>query len=73
MRIERLPADLAGELDEHDDARRFFEGLTPTSRRSYVEWIGGARGTKARECRIAEVVDLLTSGWAARPERRIAA
>lgn len=59
-----LPEDFAEALSA--DARGFFEGLSYTHQREYVEWIEGAKRSATRTRRIGKAVDLLRAGQKAR-------
>jgi hypothetical protein len=55
-----LPADLAAAMDA--DAQRFFDSLTPSQKRWYVEPIEQAKKPETRERRIVKAVGMLHEG-----------
>lgn len=58
----KVPADLKRALDRSAKARATFEGLSPSHRREYVEWIEEAKRSETREKRIATTVEWLEEG-----------
>jgi hypothetical protein len=64
-----LAEDIAAALDAAPAAAAFFDSLAQFYRRAYLRWIDGTKRRPAlRAARIAEVVDLLTSGIKQRPK-----
>jgi hypothetical protein len=57
-----VPPELVAALGDAPDARAFFDGLAPTHRRSYAEWIAGAKRPETRERRLARAIELLRAG-----------
>lgn len=57
-----VPADLAAALARDAKARRFFDGLTPSHRREYLEWILEAKRPETRAKRLATTVEWLAAG-----------
>lgn len=57
-----VPEDLAAALAEADDAREFFDGLTPGYRLEYVEWITEAKRDATRRKRLETTVQWLGEG-----------
>jgi hypothetical protein len=56
------PADLAAALKRNAKARATFEGLPPSHRRDYVEWIVEAKRDETRQRRLAQAVEWLAEG-----------
>jgi len=52
-----VPPELAALLD--DDLRGFFDSLSFTHRREYVEWITSAKREETRRRRLAKAVEML--------------
>lgn len=52
--------DLTAALDGDAAARRFFDGLSYSHRREYVEWIEEATRPETRQRRIAKAVTMLS-------------
>ena len=52
-----VPPELAELLD--DDLREFFDGLSYTHQREYVEWITSAKREDTRQRRLAKAVEML--------------
>jgi hypothetical protein len=56
------PDDLAAALSTRPDARVFFDELSYSHRREYVEWIEEAKRAETRARRIAKALDMLARG-----------
>lgn len=56
------PHDLADALGKDAKARATFDGLPPSHRREYVEWIVGAKRDGTRRRRVAQAVAWLAEG-----------
>jgi hypothetical protein len=54
-----VPDDLAAELKKHKTAMQFFEQLSFTNKKEYVQWIVGAKKEATREKRLKETLDRL--------------
>lgn len=63
-RVVVVPADFAAALNRDVGARRFFDGLTYTSKRWHVRSIEGAKTSEARLRRIGKSVTMLRGGRA---------
>ena len=57
-----MPPDFQEALDRDADARRFFDGLSPSNKQRAVLSIEGARTTETRLRRIAKAVETLREG-----------
>ena len=57
-----LPADFEHALKGEQDARKFFETLTPFQSNTYLEWITSAKKAETRAARIQEAVEMLKAG-----------
>ena len=57
-----LPSDFAAALATHPEARRFFDGLTHSQRRAFVEPIEDAKKPETRERRLKRAVTALREG-----------
>lgn len=55
-----VPSDLAAALDP--PARAFLEGLAPSHRREYLEWITEAKRPETRANRVAQSAEWLSQG-----------
>ncbi|HNS51177.1 MAG TPA: YdeI/OmpD-associated family protein [Anaerolineae bacterium] len=53
------PSDLAAALDADPEARAFFEALSYTHRREYVEWIVEAKRPETRDRRVRQALEML--------------
>lgn len=60
-RIVELPEDLKLALDKNKDAKDFYESLSYSAKRKYVQWITSAKKIETREKRINEAVIKLES------------
>jgi hypothetical protein len=61
-RVMEPPDDLAQALSLDDPAREFFDTLSYSHRRAYVDWITGAKKPETRERRIGQAVEMLGEG-----------
>ena len=59
----RLPEDFAVALKQHKDAAVFFETLSFTNRKEYVEWIVSAKKVETRIERVKRSIDRLLNNW----------
>ena len=57
-----VPQDFAAALREAPQAAAFFEGLAPSHRREYLEWITDAKQDATRARRIAQALEWLAEG-----------
>jgi hypothetical protein len=55
----KAPDDLATALSAAPEAAAFFESLSFSHKRSYVDWIVGAKKDETRQRRVAQAVELL--------------
>ena len=55
----KAPEDLAQALRESPEAEAFFESLSFSHKRSYVDWIVGARKDETRQRRVVQAVEML--------------
>jgi uncharacterized protein YdeI (YjbR/CyaY-like superfamily) len=58
----RVPADLSAALRRSAKAKAAFDGLSPSHRREYVEWIVEAKRPETRQRRIATAIEWITEG-----------
>jgi hypothetical protein len=63
-RAVALPADFAAALDRDPEARRFFDGLSPSRKQWHVTSIEGAKGAETRKRRIGKSVAMCREGRA---------
>ena len=61
-RVVEVPADLAKALTKSKAARAFFESLSFSNQRAYVDWVESAKKSETRNARVASCVDMLESG-----------
>jgi hypothetical protein len=57
-----VPPDLAEALEPETEAARFFDGLSYSQKRWYVEPIDQAKKPETRERRVAKAVEMLKAG-----------
>jgi uncharacterized protein YdeI (YjbR/CyaY-like superfamily) len=57
-----IPADLAKGLAKNKKAKATFEGLSPSHKREYVDWIESAKREETRLKRIATTLEWLAEG-----------
>lgn len=55
-RIVEVPEDLAKAMGENPGAKEFYESLSYSGKRKYVNWINGAKKVETREKRIFEAM-----------------
>jgi uncharacterized protein YdeI (YjbR/CyaY-like superfamily) len=58
----QLPPDLSEALDGSPAAKAFFEQLSYTHQKEYVQWIEEAKREETRQRRVQGTVDLLLKG-----------
>jgi len=59
----RLPEDLENALKKSKKATAFFESISFTNKKEYVEWIVTAKREETRAERIAATIERLEKGW----------
>lgn len=59
----RLPDDLQTLLSKNKKASSFFESLSFTNKKEYVEWIVTAKRAETRQERVTGTLDRLLKGW----------
>ena len=59
-----VPAELAGALKKNSKAAATFNGLSPSGRRDYSEWITEAKREETRSKRLATTLEWLAEGKA---------
>lgn len=57
-----VPPDLQAALDQDEDAKRFFEGLSYSNKQRFVMPIEDAKTTETRQRRIAKAISTLHEG-----------
>jgi uncharacterized protein YdeI (YjbR/CyaY-like superfamily) len=57
-----MPPEFEARLKQNKKARSFFESLSPSYRRQYVDWIASAKRDDTRKRRIDEAIGLLSDG-----------
>ena len=61
-RVIEIPPDLAKELKQDKEAKKFFDTLSYTHQREYVMWINEAKKKETRQNRIVKTIDMLKKG-----------
>jgi hypothetical protein len=61
-RAVEVPADLAKALASHKGAKAFFESLSFSNQRGYVDWITSAKKEETRVARVDKAVESLAAG-----------
>jgi len=54
-----VPAELIEVMDTDSQAREFFESLTDGYKRSYCNWVGGAKQEETRKARAGKALKML--------------
>jgi hypothetical protein len=62
-KLVRLPDDLKTPLSKNKKACAFFDSLSFTNKKEYVEWIVTAKRPETREQRVKDSLDRLNKGW----------
>lgn len=62
-KVVRLPDDLATELRRHAKEAEFFNSLSFTNRKEYVEWIVTAKRPETRLARVNGSIERLGKSW----------
>jgi uncharacterized protein YdeI (YjbR/CyaY-like superfamily) len=57
-----VPSYVREALEANPDALRFFEGLAPSYRRTYVGWIDSAKRPETKARRLSEAIGLMAAG-----------
>ena len=57
-----VPPDLQAVLDGHPAAKTFFDELSYSHKREYVQWIEGAKRDETRQRRIGRALEMLQEG-----------
>jgi len=58
-RIVEVPEDFSIQLEENQQAMIFFDTLSYTNRKEYVQWIESAKKVETREKRIRDSINML--------------
>lgn len=61
-RTVELPEDFKNKLSKNDKAREFYNGLSYSHQKKYIDWILSAKRIETREKRISEAIELLSKG-----------
>ena len=59
----QLPDDLAGAINKNKKAVRFFDTLSFTNKKEYIEWVVTAKREETRKERIEGTVERLQKQW----------
>ncbi len=62
IRQVEVPQDLLEELEKNPSAHGFFERLSYTHQKEYVNWIAEAKRDETRQKRIHQTIDMLEQG-----------
>ena len=57
-----MPDDLSAELGRYQGARERFDGMAPSHRREYLEWIVEAKRPETRTKRVAQAAEWIAEG-----------
>jgi uncharacterized protein YdeI (YjbR/CyaY-like superfamily) len=61
-RAVEVPADLGKAFSSHKEAKAFFDSLSFSNQRGYVDWITSAKKEETRVARVAKAVESLAAG-----------
>ena len=59
----RLPDDISASLEKNKKQQEFFDMLSFTNKKEYIEWIVTAKREETRNERIKATMERLTKGW----------
>jgi hypothetical protein len=62
IRRVEVPQDLLEEMEKNPSAQAFFERLSYTHQKEYVNWITEAKRVETRQKRIQQTIDMLEQG-----------
>jgi hypothetical protein len=60
-RVVEAPEDLAALFNNNLAAKKYFDDLSYTHKKEYVEWIVSAKKAETRERRLKKTIEMLTS------------
>jgi hypothetical protein len=63
IKLVRLPDDLSTAFDKNKKAKIFFESLSFTNKKEYVEWLITAKREETRNDRVNRTIEKLEKGW----------
>ncbi len=58
----KVPADLAAALKKNKKAQVGFDGLSPSHKREYIDWITEAKSDETRARRLAQAIEWMAEG-----------
>jgi hypothetical protein len=61
-RVIEIPKDLMKELKKDKDAKAFFDKLSYTHQKEYVNWINEAKKPETRQNRVVKTIEMLKKG-----------
>jgi uncharacterized protein YdeI (YjbR/CyaY-like superfamily) len=61
-RVIEIPKDLIKELKKDKEAKFFFDKLSYTHKREYVNWINEAKKEETRQRRVVKTIAMLKKG-----------
>jgi hypothetical protein len=61
-RLVDIPKDFMKELKQNKEAKAFFDKLSYTHRKEYVNWINEAKREETRQNRIIKAIEMLKQG-----------
>ena len=61
-RVIEIPKDLMKELKKDKEAKAFFDKLSYTHRKEYVNWVTDAKKDETRQSRILKTIEMLKRG-----------
>ena len=61
-RLVEVPKDLMKELKKDKEAKAFFDKLSYTHRKEYVNWVTEAKKAETRQSRIIKTIEMLKKG-----------
>jgi hypothetical protein len=61
-RLIEIPEDLAIEFKKNKEAKAFFDKLSYTHQKEYINWINEAKKDETRQSRIMKTIEMLKQG-----------
>ena len=61
-RVVKIPSDVQDLLDQHPAEKGFFDTLSYTHQKEYIQWITGAKRDETRERRKLKAIEMMKAG-----------
>lgn len=61
-RVVEVPDDVAQTFASHDGTQTFFDKLSYSHQKEYIDWITGAKRAETRQRRIERAIEMMSTG-----------